>query len=272
MKRRKLITLICGLSVAWPLACYAQQPPKVHRVAVVHPSAPVSELNEAGGSGYRAFFQGLRRLGYVEGRNLVVERYSAGGRQDRYAELARDVVRTNPDLIFAIQNALILSFKATTDTIPVVGFMADPVAFGIVASLARPGGNITGVSNDAGSEVWGKRLQILREVIPAASKVGYLNVAPWSGASAAAVKEAARQAGISLLGPGLESPIQEAEYRRVLGAMVQEHADGLIVDDTSPNFTYRRLIVELVEKARLPTIYPYRAHFEWWVDRICDFH
>src|SRR5215831_4428013 len=103
MKRRKLITLICGLSVAWPLACYAQQPPKVHRVAVVHPSAPVSELNEAGGSGYRAFFQGLRRLGYVEGRNLVVERYSAGGRQDRYAELARDVVRTNPDLIFAIQ-------------------------------------------------------------------------------------------------------------------------------------------------------------------------
>jgi len=86
------------------------------------------------------------------------------------------------------------------------------------------------------------------------------------------VKEAARQAGISLLGPGLESPFQEAEYRRVLGAMVQEHADGLIVDDTSPNFTYRRLIVELVEKARLPTIYPYRAHFEWWVDRICDFH
>ena len=183
MRRQEFIALVGG-AAAWPLTTHAQQSPSVHRIAVVDPSASVSELNEAGGSGYRALFQGLRRLGYVEGRNLVVERYSAGGRQDRYAELARDVVPTNPDLIFAIQNALILSFKPTTDTIPLVGFMADRVAFGIVASLARPGGNITGVSNDAGSEVWGKRLQILREIIPAASKVGYLNVAPWSGASA----------------------------------------------------------------------------------------
>jgi len=261
MRRRDFITL-AGFAVSWPLVGNTQQFLKVHRVAFVHPATPVSGLNENGGSGFRALFQGLRRLGYVEGRNLVVERYSAGGRQDRYAELASDVVRTNPDIILAAQNALILSFKAATDKIPVVGFMADPVAFGIVASLAHPGGNITGVSNDAGPGIWGKRLEILREVVPAASKVGYLNVAPWSGASAAATKEAARQVGVSLIGPGLESPIQEREYRRVLGAMVQEHAEGLIVDDTSPNFTYRRLIVELAEKARLPTIYPYRDHFE----------
>ncbi len=102
-----------------------------------------------------------------------------GGRQERFAELARDVVHTKPDLIFATSNPLVLRFKAATDTIPVVGFMADPVAHGLVASLARPGGNITGVSPDAGLEIWGKRLQILREVIPTASKVGYLTAAPW---------------------------------------------------------------------------------------------
>src|SRR5438105_9890440 len=102
--------------------------------------------------------------------------------------------------------------------------MADPVAYGIVASLARPGGNITGVSVDAGQEIWGKRLQLLREAIPTASRVGYLNLARrWVVATGygAAVQEAARQAGISLLWPGLESPVQETEYRRVLGAMVQ---------------------------------------------------
>jgi putative tryptophan/tyrosine transport system substrate-binding protein len=147
-------------------------------------------------------------------------------------------VHTKPDLISATSSGLVLSFKAVTDTIPVVGMMADPVAFGIVASLARPGGNITGVSVDAGLEIWGKRLQMLREAIPTASRVGFLTAARgWDLAQGVAMREAARQAGISLLGPGLESPIQETEYRRVLGAMVQEHADGVIVGDIAPNAT-----------------------------------
>jgi putative tryptophan/tyrosine transport system substrate-binding protein len=101
----------------------------------------------------------------------------------------------------------------------------------------------------------------LREAIPKASKVGFLT-SPWGSPQTLALQEAARQARISLLGPGLESPFQETEYRRVLGAMVQEGADGLIVGDYSPNFTYRRIIVDFVEKVRLPTIYPYREHFE----------
>ena len=141
--------------------------------------------------------------------------------------------------------------------------MADPVAYGVVPNLARPGGNITGVSVDAGLETWAKRLQILQEVIPTAAKVGFLTSrSSWGLAQGRTMQESARRLGISLAGPPLEHPIQEAEYRRVLGAMSHEHLDGLIVSDTGDNVTYRRLIVSLAEVARLPTVYPYRTYFD----------
>ena len=118
----------------------------------------------------------------------------------RYAELAREVVRTRPDVIVAVSSDMVLNFKAATDTIPVVGIMADPVAFGIVSNLARPGSNITGVSVDAGLEIWAKRLQILREVVPTAAKVGYLNSrSSWDLATGRAMQEAARQLGFHYL-------------------------------------------------------------------------
>jgi len=197
------------------------------------------------------------------GQNLIVERYSGEGHQEGYSELAHEVVRTEPHLIVAVSTPLVLIFKAVTDKIPVIGVMADPVAYGVVSNLARPGGNITGVSVDAGLETWAKRLQLLQEVVPTAAKVGYLNLrSSWDLAQGRAMQEAARQLGISLSGPPLEHPIQETEYRRVLGTMAQEHVDGLVVSDTADNFTYRRLIVRLAEVTRLPAIYPYRAYFD----------
>ena len=118
--------------------------------------------------------------------------------------------------------------------------MADPVSFGIVTSLARPGGNITGVSVEAGLEIWGKRLQVLREAVPAASKVGFLGSRQiWDlpgGGQVAATREAAAQVGITLLGPPLES-LQEGEYRRVVGAMARERVDGIIVGDQLEHVT-----------------------------------
>jgi putative tryptophan/tyrosine transport system substrate-binding protein len=263
MKRREFITLLGGAAAAWPLAARAQQA-NVHRIAVVRPSGSVADLTEAGGNpSYRALFNELRRLGYVERQNLIVERYSGEGQQQRYAELAREVVRTKPDLIVAASTPLVLIFKAATDTIPIVGTMADPVAMGVVSNLARPGGNVTGISVDAGLEIWAKRLQILQEVVPTAEKVGYLNLrSSWDLAQGKALQDAARQLRIALSGPPLEQPIQETEYRRVLEAMSHQHLDGLVVSDIADNFTYRRLIVSLAEIARLPTIYPYRAYFE----------
>ena len=229
----------------------------------MHPTASVGEMSEAGGNpGFRALFQELRRLGHVEGRNLVVERYSAeGGGQKRYAELIPKLVATNPALILAVSNSVVLSLKTATDSIPIVAFMTDPVTYRIVTSLARPGGNITGVTGDSGLEIWAKRLQILLAAFPTASKVGFLTRV-WRSPQTNALQEAAREAGIALLGPSLEDPVNDTEYRRVLGMMVEEHADGLIVGDTAANFTNRQVIVDLVQRARLPTIYPYHEHVD----------
>jgi putative ABC transport system substrate-binding protein len=192
-----------------------------------------------------------------------VERYSAEGRADRFGELARAVVRSQPDIIVATASVLAQQLQAATDTIPIVAVMADPVAYGNVRSLARPGGNITGVSVDAGLEIWGKRLQILQEAVPTATRVGYLDTRlVWDLASGRAMREAAGKLGITLFGPPLESPVEQKEYQRVLSTMAQEHLHGLIVGDATYHLTNRRVIIELAEKARLPAIYPYREFFE----------
>jgi putative ABC transport system substrate-binding protein len=267
MRRREFISSLFGTAVVWPLASSAQQPAKVYRLAIVQPSIPIKEMSETSRfSDFKALFGELRRLGYVEGQNLIIQRYSGEGDTAHYAELASEVVRQQPDLVFTPLNRMVRYLKAATSTIPIVGDMNDPVALGLVSSLARPGGNITGVSADAGLEIWGKRLALLHELIPAASKMGFLFV----GASrdlagspmAAATRQAAQQAGITLVGPPLEGAIQEADYRRVFKLMTQERAEALIVSDQSEQLTYSRLIIELAEKSRLPAIFPYRFFAE----------
>jgi putative ABC transport system substrate-binding protein len=264
MRRRDFITLVGGSVLALPIAAHAQQATNTYHIALVHPSISIADMKESGGNPYYgALFKELRRLGYIEGVNLVVTRYSGEGREERFPELCQEVVRTKPDVIVASSSRLVLAFKAATETVPVVATMADPVPFGIVTNIARPGANITGVTVEAGPEIWGKRLQVLREAVPTASKVGFLGSRQiWSLPEVDASRQAAQQLGISLLGPPIESPIQGEEYRRVLGAMAQEHVDGVIVGDQPENITYGQLIVDLVRAARLPTIFPYREYFE----------
>src|SRR5947209_7209785 len=155
MKRREVLGVI-GAATAWPLAVWAQQAAKMKRIAFVSPSRKVSEMSLSGPPHYRAFFEELSRLGYVEGQNLGVERYSGGGQPERYADLVRDVVKTHPDLIVALAASLSLDFKMATTTIPIVAIVNEPTVLGLVPSIARPGGNITGVTISAGLELIGK--------------------------------------------------------------------------------------------------------------------
>ena len=260
MRRR---TFIAGLLVATAAGrAQAQQTAKVYRIAWIYPATPVAEAikakNTKGSVGWKCFEE-LGRLGFVEGQNLVVERYSAERRTDRYSELARDVVRSNPALIYTTQNSLVLALKAVTTTIPIVGYTSDPVANGIVSSLARPGGNITGVSTNAGPEFSGKYIELLREAVPGVSSVGFLAARRlWEQeAEGAAMREAARRVQISLIGPPLDYPLDAAEYRRVIAAMAQAGAQALIVFRQSQNYENQRLIIELAEKGRLPAIFPF---------------
>jgi putative ABC transport system substrate-binding protein len=263
MQRREFITLLGGATVTWPLAARAQQPAKMKRMAFVHPSAKVSEISVSSQTYYRDFFEELIRLGYVEGQNLGVERYSGEAQPDRYAELVRNVVNTHPDLIVTLGAGLSLDFKTATTTIPVVTIMFDPVAQGLVTSIARPGGNITGVTIAGGFEIIGKRLGLLVEAMPRLSTVGYLaSRACWEDIRGAAAREAAKRAGISLKAALLDSAFNEAEYQRVFTSMEHDRADALMVSEETEHIINRTTIAELAAKDRIPTIFSLREFVE----------
>jgi putative ABC transport system substrate-binding protein len=210
---------------------------------------------------YKSLFVELRRLGYVEGQNLIVLRFSAKGDPALYDKTVVAAINSSPDVILVTGAApFLLRIKALVHSIPVVATMADPVAFGVVSNLARPEGNITGISVDAGIEVWGKRLGILLEAVPTARRVGFLSTAPyWNGRAGDAVRAAARKFAVTLVGSPLEV-FQEPEYLRALNLLRFEQADGLLV--TEGHLDHGRVIVDLAERVRLPTLYSYREYVE----------
>jgi putative tryptophan/tyrosine transport system substrate-binding protein len=259
MKRRDFAAGLLLAAAARPV--FAQLPGKRYRIAVVSAAIPAATITEAeGGTFWQVFYQELRRLGFVEGSNLVVERYSAEGHQERYPEIAREVVSRNPDLIVAATGFLGIAFRNATTDIPIVATMADPIKWGLVTSLAKPGGNLTGVSVDAGIEVHGKRLQIMKEALPALSTVGFLAMrASWEGAGAEQFRQAGRQLGISVTGMLLDASTP-SEYQRVFAVTAQTRPDAIAVSEAGDLLPHRQLIVDLAAKSRVPAMYPYRDY------------
>ena len=226
MQRREFITLLSGAAAAWPLAGWAQQAPRQHRIAFVHSGIPAGQLTETAGPFWvRRFYQTLRGLGYAEGGNIVVERYSAEGRSQHFASLAAAVVASDPQVIVVNLNDLIEAFAAATTTIPIVAIMGDPIATGLVANLAHPGGNLTGVSIDAGYEIVAKRLQILKEAMPLPE-------------------------------------VNDAQLRRAFTEMTSQQFDVAMVDASGSFLARRTSIVELAGKFHLPMIYPFRDYVD----------
>jgi putative tryptophan/tyrosine transport system substrate-binding protein len=246
-------------------AAPAQQRATTYRVVVVHPSEPVANINESGRSPiYRALFSELRRLGYVEGQNLSIERRSAGGRTENLSEFSRELVALKPDLIIATSRRLVQSLSQATKTIPIVASTDDPISAGLIASLARPGRNITGVSVDAGLEIVSKRLELLREVLPAATNFAFLAPRPvWEqGSFSEELQAAARLLGASVVGATLSGRIDEQEYRRAFVLMRQENIQAVLVGDFAEALTSAPLIIQLAIEHRVPAIYAFRLFTE----------
>jgi len=172
MRRRNLLFGL--LAVATLRSARAEESRKANRIAIADPAASLTRMTEAGSPIYQAFFKELRRLRYLEADNLSIERFSGEGRAEHFPDLAQDVVRRKPDVIISIATFLTLDFKAATITIPIVGLFAYPVELGVVSSLARPGGNITGVAVNIGEEQWDKRVQLLPQVVPHLTKLAVL--------------------------------------------------------------------------------------------------
>ena len=253
--RRRDLTL--GLLLATAVGTVrAQVPTKQHRIAIIT-TQPVANIDDPTIPVFRAFFEELRRLGDVEGPNLAIERYSGGGRPAVYPDLAREVVARSPDVIVAIGNPITHAVRAATGTIPIVWIGPDPIQAGFATSFARPGSNITGVSMfDA--EFNAKRLQILKEAAPSASKVALLTMRRTWEASRQAYQPAYQQASQRLQISLMLMLLQEAtpsEIQHGFAEIAPDPPDAIMVADIGELIPYRQLIVELVEKSRLPAMY-----------------
>ena len=260
MRRRAFIAGLTASAIMPP--ALAQQTARVYRIAVISPSVPVADLSETGSQpNYRAFFRRLRELGYIEDQNLAISRFSGDGQSKSYADLAREALRGDPDLIFVVNLRLAREVKTAMKTVPVVVIAGDP-AFSGASTSARPGGNVTGVIVDAGVDMAGKSFEFLREIVPSASRIAWLASPGLWGSHYGAAKRGGAQTEVSLIGPPVGAPFREAEYRRVFAAIAKEKADGLVIGGQSENYAHRRLIVELAEKTRLPAIYAYREFVE----------
>jgi putative tryptophan/tyrosine transport system substrate-binding protein len=252
MRRRDFIIFLAGAMAAWPLAARAQQKAMpVIGVLNTGSPGPASEPFMA------AFRQGLSEAGYVEGQNVTIEYRWAEGHYDRLPALAADLVGRKVDLIMTDSPPGALAAKSATSTIPIVFRSgADPVAFGLIASLARPGGNITGVSNlNDGLTV--KRLELLSELVPGAGVIALLMNPNNESANRIIrdVQEAARTKGLQL--PVLKAS-SESEIDTAFASLVQLHAGALVVGADPFLSSQREQVVALASRHAVPAIYAWR--------------
>ena len=249
MRRREFITLLGGAAVTWPLPIIAQPSRKSPRIGILLPGTPTSFALRA-----KAFLEGLRDLGYVEGHTIAIEWKWGEDRIERFPELAAALVRADVDVIVTGGTSAATALKNATATIPIVmAIIGDPVAAGLVASLARPGGNATGFSIIA-PELGAKRLELLKEIVTDVSAVAVLLNPrnPQSRIELNEMQAAARTLGLRL------HPIQvasEAELDGEFAALTKAMAQALVVLTDPILFSQRRRIVELANRSRLPAIY-----------------
>jgi putative ABC transport system substrate-binding protein len=252
------------LLVAAARTVRAQQPARQHRIAIVVSAGPAASISDTGVPLWQAFFGELRRQSDVEGQNLSIDRYSGEGQPEGFANLAREVVSRNPDVIVAIGPPITLAMTAATSTIPIVA-TGTHTSSGVVPSLARPGGNMTGARVE-GVEINGKRLQILKEALPSASRVAFLDIRTfWESPGGLEVQDELRRASRLLKISLIDKLVEEStssEYQRVFGEIARDPPDAMMVSSVSELFPYRQLIVDLAAKNRLPAIYAWRDYVE----------
>jgi len=251
VRRREFITLFGGTAVGWSFAASAQTQSKIPRVGYVFGGTPTTSKHLI-----EAFRQGLRELGYIEGQTIVLEVRGAEGRSERMPELVAELLGLKVDVLVAVSSPAAVAARNATLTIPIVMMATDPVGLGVVGSLSRPGGNVTGLSyyNEA---ISGKWLELLKEVVPGLARVGVLGnpldaVHPilWKGSEVAAQRLGVALEALKLRGP--------EDLEAVFATAKQLNTQALLVFGDLLTFTYRSRITALAASSRLPAMYGYR--------------
>jgi putative ABC transport system substrate-binding protein len=246
-RREFLATLLGGAAAGWPLAARAQQGGKKSIVGRFNAGSVTDPLNEV-------LTEALRELGWVEGENVVFERRYAENRLERLPELAADLVRLKVDVIVAGGTLAPLAAKRATSTIPIVkASSGDPLGSGLVASLARPGGNVTGMSLMA-PDLGGKRLELLREILPGLTRVAVLwnSANPYSAIGFKETQSAARTLGVEVQSLEVRSP---DDFDRAFEAAQRQHPDALVTVDDPLTLGHLKLIVDFTAGQRLPSVH-----------------
>jgi putative ABC transport system substrate-binding protein len=256
MDRRAFIRSVVSGLIAAPLAARAQQAGKVHRIGFLGNSTPAHEANLVG-----PFREGLRELGYVEGRNILIEYRWAEGKYERFPALIRELIALKVDVIVTAGTPASLAVKKATTSIPLVMVaVGDPVGTGIVASLAQPGGNITGLTS-LSPNLEGKRLELLREVAPGVSHIAVL----WNSASPSQViqekevQAAAQVLRMKVFSLGVQSP---EEIENAFAAILRERPGALLVLADRLFLHHRARIMDFAAKHGLPGVHAYRELVE----------
>jgi putative tryptophan/tyrosine transport system substrate-binding protein len=256
LKRREFITLLGGAAFL-PLAARAQRAGKIYRIGFLA-NDPTLPEQPAG----QAFLDGLRESGFVEGKNIIIERRFAEGRSDRYAELVDNLLQAGVDLLVTSSNDATRAAKRANTKIPVVMMnVLDPVGQGLVASLAHPGGNITGVIQDDSAEIAAKRLQLLKDAVPQISQVAVLTNLDemYSDVEWKALELAAQTLHITLHAVTVR---RVSEFESAFDRVTRERLDAVFVTTSNLHFTHRKLIMELAAKSRLPAMSNFREATE----------
>jgi len=257
MERRAFIGTLAGGLVAAPLVAKAQQAGKVYRIGYLSASSGTSNPRIL-----EAFRQGLRELGWVEGQNIVIEYRWAEGRFDRLPDLAAELVRLKVDVVVASATPAAVAAKNATGTVPIVAVsLTHPVELGLVASLARPGGNVTGVSYSVGPDIFGKDLELLKEVVPRVRRVAVLSNSdsPARPLTIRNVQDAARSLGLQL--QLLEARGPEG-FDGAFAAMAKERVGALLVVQDPAFIPHRARLIDLAQQNRLPSIFTQREDAE----------
>jgi putative tryptophan/tyrosine transport system substrate-binding protein len=254
MKRREFITLVAGSAAAWPLAARAQQAERVRRIGVM---MPLAESDSETQSRVAALRENLQKLGWIEGRKLRIDYRWAVSDLDRARTVAKELVGLIPDVILPSTTQMLAAVQTETRSIPIVFVnVSDPVGTGLVASLARPGGNITGFTNFEYT-TGGKWLEILKEIAPSVARVTLIaNLKnPNTALYLRAIEPAAAGLGLHLSIVGVSDA---AEIERAIEASAREAKGGLLIMPDPLTIAHREMIVALAARHGLPAAYPYR--------------
>jgi putative ABC transport system substrate-binding protein len=256
MRRRDFLVLVVGSAAAGPLSVHAQHAQKPFRIGVLLPGTPESFSLRT-----KAFLDGLRELGYVEGRTIEIDWKWGQDRVQTLSELAAELVRSNADVIVTGGTSAAQALKATTSTIPIVmAIIGDPVAAGLVSNLARPAGNLTGFSIVA-PELGGKRLELLKEIVPDVSSVAVLlnNKNPQSQIELKEMLSAAQAMGLHLYPTEIST---EVALEDAFAAMKKAAVQALVVLTDPILFSQRKRTVDLANENRLPAMYFFQGFAE----------